>query len=343
MGIDSTTDMNATTDSGEAALARSEGTGAPIPRPPQRSLSPAAHYPTAVIYTRGRGITVGIELGPDDRYATEYADDSIDQTQAALMAIGDFADIARSRGVRIQVGVDSQEIAHLTRWAIAGDGDAYLEIARCSTSQMIRLFSAIVESHRCDLKTPDPAGEGGAGPADLRLIVGTDGSSDRRRGTWAWVSDEGQHGAGRSRSSLIDVCELEAIVRALGSAGKRDLLVLTDSRAALSELRSGGSTRNKAELVAGARRVIAERQAGGYSTEIAWVRGHAGVGLNEIADRLAVYARRVAAFGISREVAEKAIDGILADLDRHSVPPRDARWVVSDQDLAECSFAALAG
>ena len=343
MRTDSTTDMNVTTDYGQAVLARSAETGAPVPRPPQRPLCPAALYPTGVIYSRGSRVTVGIEFGPDDRYATEYADDSIDQTQAALMAIGDLADIARSREERIQVGVDSQEIAHLTRWAIAGDGDAYLEIARCSTSQMVRLFSAIVESHRYDQET-DPAGEGGAGPADLpRLIVGTDGSSDRRRGTWAWVSDEGKHDAGRSRSSLIDVCELEAIVRALGAAGKRDLLVLTDSRPALSELRSGGSTRNKAELVARVRRLIAERQAGGHSTEIAWVRGHAGVGLNEIADRLAVYARRVAAFGISREVAEKAIRGILADLDGHSVPPRDARWVVTDQDLAECSFAALAG
>ena len=295
-----------------------------VPRPRARTLAPVAHYPTAVVHTTDGLVTVGIEFGPDERFANEIPATDEHQLEVVVDVIAGLADLARRHDTRVLVAIEDARIVPVVRRIVAGCADLPVDLAQRSTWQVIRLFADLADARS---REPEPV-------FLPRLVVGTDGSSDRRRGTWAWVSNEGKHDTGCSRSSLIDVCELEAIARAASAAGKRDLLVLTDSRAALRELRNGGTTRNKVNLVADVRRLVAERQAAGHTTEIAWVRGHAGVGLNEIADRLAVYARRVVAFGISHEAAKRAIDGILADLAEGGVPGLDARWIVSDQELA---------
>ena len=87
--------------------------------------------------------------------------------------------------------------------------------------------------------------------------------------------------------------------------GMGTLTVLSDSRRALElleRLRSDATlATDDSEAVGEGRRILGLLK--NAKVEFQWVRGHSGHPLNEIADRLAVLARRNAEMGISQDVA----------------------------------------
>jgi ribonuclease HI len=149
-----------------------------------------------------------------------------------------------------------------------------------------------------------------------RLVVAVDGSWGRgsRMGGWAFVSEDGtfasasgSHVAGSAEPELRSILMLLRRVPA-----ERALSIQTDSRAALAWLRDPTrAPRQSRSTVHG----IAERL-DGRDVTLSWVKGHAGQGLHDGADRLAVAARRaregqlgsVAPAGIAERIVAESVD-----------------------------------
>lgn len=134
------------------------------------------------------------------------------------------------------------------------------------------------------------------------LVVATDASkSFRRKGVGvACVSSEGRHQQKvHPRTGSVLAGELLAIALAIKTFRHRKLHILTDSKHAIACLKA-----SHAELVTnGGGEVLTNvddihRLLHGRDVRISWVRGHAGHPLNEIADRLAVSARRTFEAGV---------------------------------------------
>lgn len=128
------------------------------------------------------------------------------------------------------------------------------------------------------------------------LRVATD-ASKRHRGQAvgiAYVDETGRfRQAAIAHACSVLVGELSAIAMAVSSLRKRDLHVITDSLFAVRALSGSpecASERFGSSVGALVRKV--QRAVGARSVRFTWVRGHSGHELNEIADRLAVAARR---------------------------------------------------
>lgn len=81
-----------------------------------------------------------------------------------------------------------------------------------------------------------------------------------------------------------NIAELTAILRALQMVpAERPLLVRTDSQYSIGVLQKGWKAKANVQLVADIKNALAERR----STRLLYTPGHAGVELNEAADRLA--------------------------------------------------------
>ena len=165
------------------------------------------------------------------------------------------------------------------------------------------------------------------------LVVGTDGSTNQRSGAWAWVGSDGQHGWGNAASRLIDACELQAIWQAPRQVGDRDVLMLTDSRHAVLAIRrpDAGSGR-VVDMAPRVRDAMGRRLRAGFSSRVAWVRGHAGVGVNEIAHRLALNALRQVRYGTEVSVVEAVAKRIVAELEETTIPQRCRRWTATAEE-----------
>jgi ribonuclease HI len=143
------------------------------------------------------------------------------------------------------------------------------------------------------------------------LTVATDGSAAHRRIGWGWLAVDGQHGYGSASPSrrscathsLAVLAELRGISAAIDGVPGRDLLILTDSRAAITLVRewiAGGdrvppgypTTQLGASAMGGLLRIQKQVRRDAHRIDIRWVRGHAGDPLNEGADSLAKLARR---------------------------------------------------
>lgn len=214
-------------------------------------------------------VTSLVESGPGDR---RFSDVPVNGhlVNAALVAACELADLARDRGTRLRLAIDDHRIADLVRRATTGTVRSPLEVVDRFGWQIARLFADLYDT-RVE-----------AEPAEERLpllVIGMDGSANSFTGAWAWVGSEGQHGWGPAASSLIDVCELEAIWQALRQAGDREALVLTDSRHAVRFVRrpDAGSGR-VVDMALRVRDVMGRRARAGFDSRIAWARGHAGVG-----------------------------------------------------------------
>lgn len=139
------------------------------------------------------------------------------------------------------------------------------------------------------------------------LTAASDGShaSHTRRGSWAWLAEDGTFGFGHARCTEPLEAELHGVHQLLMAApATHDLTVLCDSRAAIGlvnalfPVRPGGPWRDpeaRSARVHGILRAIREQLAARPSVSLRWVRGHAGHPLNEGADRLALHARRAVA------------------------------------------------
>ena len=247
-----------------------------------------------------------------------------DLVTAALVAVGELADLARDRGMRLRLAIDDHRIADLVRRATTDSAGSPLEVVDHSSWQTARLFA--------DLYDTPAAPE----PSEVHwplLVVGTDGSTNQLSGAWAWVGSEGQHGWGEAASRLIDACELEAIWQALRQVGDRDVLVLTDSRDAVLAIRrpDAGSGR-VVDMALKVRDAMGRRLRAGFSSRVAWVRGHAGVGVNEIAHRLALNALRQVRYGTEASVVEAVAKGIVAELEDTTIPGLRRRWTVTAEE-----------
>jgi len=152
--------------------------------------------------------------------------------------------------------------------------------------------------------------------------LGTAGAHHGRRGRTtgvAWVRTDGLWGTATLETTSSAAGELAAVCAAVAAHDGRPLHVLTDSLETLATVRA---------LVVGDapppawsratpvdRRVLraATDRLAGADVRITWVRGHAGHALNEVADRLAVCARRSAEARIDESVAESVLRGIVSE------------------------------
>lgn len=150
------------------------------------------------------------------------------------------------------------------------------------------------------------------------LIVATDASkaTGRSGAGVAYVSAEGGF-ASKVYPDVETVLagELLAIALALKHFPERRLHVLTDSKAAIASL-----TMSRAELLERRTRQVVDivdvvqRRTAGRDVRYSWVRSHAGHELNEIADRLAVAARRNKEARVSPSVKEQINRNIIGQL-----------------------------
>ncbi|NLE78796.1 MAG: hypothetical protein GX610_04305 [Rhodococcus sp.] len=151
------------------------------------------------------------------------------------------------------------------------------------------------------------------------LVVATDASkSFRRKGVGvACVSSEGQHRQkDYPRVGSVLAGELLAIALAIKTFRNRKLHILTDSQHAIACLKA-----SHAELVTkGGGEVLTNvddihRLFHGREVRISWVRGHSGHPLNEIADRLAVSARRTFEAGVPADSRRRIGHNIVSSLE----------------------------
>ncbi|WP_156250788.1 ribonuclease HI [Pseudactinotalea terrae] len=136
-----------------------------------------------------------------------------------------------------------------------------------------------------------------AAEAGREVVVATDTSA--RRGTApaaaAWVRQDGVFATEVIETADISTAELAAVAMALEAHHRHRgrVLVKTDSQDALSMARSAleGQIDARSALARRYQRTIADSRLRGQ-VRLEWVKGHRGDPLNEIADALAVMARR---------------------------------------------------
>ncbi|SUE15761.1 ribonuclease H [Rhodococcus gordoniae] len=173
--------------------------------------------------------------------------------------------------------------------------------------------SATIGAHVAALLAADEARREAELEARPPLVVATDASKARnRRGTGlGCVSNAGVHHmrmACDARSILEG--ELLAIDMAVARFLHPKLHILTDSRLALACIE--GTYEGRPEIADVVERI--RNRIKGRTVEFSWVRGHSGHPLNEVADRLAVAARRCHDANVSPEVASTIANNIVASM-----------------------------
>lgn len=130
--------------------------------------------------------------------------------------------------------------------------------------------------------------------------IWTDGSAlANPRGAmgWAWADEDGRHDSGGARMGTNQIGELCAVLQALVSHPRGELLIITDSEYALNcstrwakawegngwRTRDGRPVKN-GDLVRAIRFLITRRA---DPVHFSWTKGHAGNEGNELVDRLA--------------------------------------------------------
>jgi len=161
-----------------------------------------------------------------------------------------------------------------------------------------------------------------AAEAEREVVVATDASA--RRGTApaaaAWVRQDGVFATEVIDTCDISTAELAAVAMALEAHHRHRgrLLVKADSRDALAMARSAlaGQIDARTALARRYQRAIAGSRLRGQ-VRLEWVKGHHGDRLNEIADALAVMARRHHDAGFApaahRVRARTTVDEMLAE------------------------------
>lgn len=130
------------------------------------------------------------------------------------------------------------------------------------------------------------------------VVIATDGSVGHAPGSgvaagWAWVSEHGKADAGPLKTGDARVAELAAIAAACMAPEYAGcvLRILCDSQAAIKVVEDIAAGR-PVEGVSKHQAAPIRRRVAATGLTIEWVRGHSGHQLNEIADRLALMARR---------------------------------------------------
>lgn len=158
------------------------------------------------------------------------------------------------------------------------------------------------------------------------LTVATDASVGHVRGAplagTAWVTSTGGYEIGLCATRVPLVGELTAIHRAVTSPHlSGPLTVLSDCRQAVvalgtvldtGRIPTAAHIREDHQIARLLRQIVVELRR--RPIEVAWVRGHAGHPLNDVADRLAVQARRCAQNGGRLGQISGLTDRIAAEL-----------------------------
>ncbi|MGV9188361.1 ribonuclease H family protein [Arcanobacterium canis] len=156
-------------------------------------------------------------------------------------------------------------------------------------------------------KTGRTQGPVGLPTSGFDLVIATDGSCSGNPGPGGWAFVEqisGQWASGGARATTNNIMELTALVSALEFAGpERSLLLRIDSQYVINSVtkwakgwRKKGWKKADGKPVAN--RELIERALELYegrtgTTEVEWVRGHAGDAGNELVDSLAVAQTQV--------------------------------------------------
>lgn len=150
-----------------------------------------------------------------------------------------------------------------------------------------------------------------------RLQIATDGSSANGCSAAAWVAADGRHGARGwwsrhgSRQANALRAEFEAVAAAVDAMHpSRPLELLVDSSTVVADVRraiEGLAVRHGAKIPGWTVCALAERD-----VRVRWVKGHSGHAMNDVADRLAVHARRSAEMGSkpTAEVMTSIVEGV---------------------------------
>ena len=216
--------------------------------------------------------TLGAVKGSSGRKANALA--AVEDVETfARAAAGRFLAHTVCDPTRAGVGVVDEGIAGKGQLSIGGDcwrGHVdVVDLGPCKTSTSEVWERAIKE-----------AGE-------RRLVVYTDGSrdSDGRVGGGSHASGNGAGSVAVASIATVWDAEVAGIPQALRMIPEVDILVLSDSTAALQAIKRAarggrGRTRDLVEMVD----EVVRRSLLGLSTQFGWVKVHAGVDGNERAD-----------------------------------------------------------
>lgn len=170
----------------------------------------------------------------------------------------------------------------------ANDGKSY----RAATRNLELTAEPVLAEEHCGEAAPvvSARAEGAGAAANAKLIAYTDGACSGNPGPAGLGVVLSEDGARRELSEFLgigtnNVAELTAILRALEAVGRSSepMLVHTDSQYAIGVLSKGWKAKANQQLIAD----IKERMRNFPRLTLVYVRGHAGVPLNERADALA--------------------------------------------------------
>jgi ribonuclease HI len=168
----------------------------------------------------------------------------------------------------------------------ASDGKSY----RAATRNLELTSEPVLPDDHCGDATPAVKAQAIVPVTDAKLVAYTDGACSGNPGPAGLGVVLTEDGARRELSEYLgigtnNVAELTAILRALEGVGRASepMLVHTDSQYAIGVLTKGWKAKANVQLIAD----IKERMRNFPRLTLVYVKGHAGIPLNERADELA--------------------------------------------------------
>jgi ribonuclease HI len=166
------------------------------------------------------------------------------------------------------------------------DGKSYRAAAR----NLELTADPVLPEEHCSDAAPVITAHKEAAPTDAKFVAYTDGACSGNPGPAGLGVVLTEDGARRELSEYLgigtnNVAELTAILRALEGVGRsaEPMLVHTDSQYAIGVLTKGWKAKANQQLIAD----IKERMRNFPKLTLVYVKGHAGIPLNERADQLA--------------------------------------------------------
>ena len=295
----------------------------PVPKAPASRFVPAV-----VAVTERRGVTVVVDRQPN---LCRWAVHTIDPSGRATVLTGPKKDQAANPSNR--------ELAAQLTAAVAATG---VEVGQVFTSDwqtatLLRAQTDLPVTDLCAAPEALAAARAGIAGVESRMVAGLTLACDASRGKGRTVNGCGwvlayRNGADPvigaytavSEHGGIRAGELAAIRRGLQATlnlhpvlreGVGSLKVLTDSRSALDLLARVGAdedvTGEDNDSVQECRRILGSAR--GIDISYEWVRGHDGHPLNELADRLAVLARRNREMDVDEVTSARMVAAVRED------------------------------